>query len=64
MKNNTFDRKEMIEAVEKHVDNATDDERLQFAQVGINALIDEATGFQSVRKKDDLRQQFRKLKNG
>jgi hypothetical protein len=31
------------------------DERLRMAQVGMRALIDEATGYQNVRPKDDLR---------
>lgn len=34
-------------------------ERLALAKVGIEALVDEATGFQKVRSKDDLRRRLK-----
>ncbi len=41
-------------------ESLTDEQRLAMANVGLDALIDEATGYQKDRPQDDLRQQLRK----
>ena len=39
-------------------------ERLAMAKVGLDALVDEATGYQEVRPKDDLAKRHEKYKEG
>lgn len=56
-------REEILKATEGVID--TDREaRLALSKVGINALIDEATGYQEVRPTDDLRSMIQPKKRG
>lgn len=48
-------REEILKATEGVIDSDRES-RLALAKVGINALIDEATGYQEVRPKDELKQ--------
>lgn len=41
------------------VDNMSIEEVCILARIGMNALVDEATGYQRVRPKDDLRRQLK-----
>lgn len=48
-------REEILKATEGVID-IDKEARLALAKVGINALIDEATGYQEARPKDELKQ--------
>lgn len=54
------DRRELVAAASAVVDQMDGRDRAALARVGINALVDEATGYQDVRPKDDLHRQLRR----
>jgi len=52
------------ECAGKLADNLSPSELLAMAKVGLDAVIDEVTGYQSVRLKGELKERHKKYKEG
>lgn len=59
-RNSSGARRALLDEAAKAADALSPADRTAAAKVGINALVDEATGYQDTRPKDDLREMFRK----